>query len=375
MAWSPIGSAYTIGQVLTAAHMNAHRNQLAETAPAKATAPGQLFYATGPNAISALTPPGAASVLRGGPVVPSWAGLMLSPAPAVTEGARDDEVMTWGAVRGRFLAKPSADATLPTGVTEGSPSLGYLRYENSGTFTLTWPWVASTALVVVRGGQGGGGGGGGAAGNTPGTPDAGGWGGGAGATGGASSVTLVGSVPALAVSSAGGSGGAGGGGAGADQNTGSGHIGRPGGDGTAGNAGGLGGRTFRSGTISSPGSPGGPRDVGIGAAGGTRGVPDPGEAWREVAGFYLIGGGHGGHGLLAEVVMSPDPGESPAVPSLTPLVAGTSVLTVVVGAGGNGGNGGANGAGWGNPIDGTTGGRGGNGTGGGAGEVLILPLY
>lgn len=59
MAWtSPI--TFATGEILTAAQMNTYlRDNLLETAPAKATTPGGIFVTTGANAIAERVPAGA----------------------------------------------------------------------------------------------------------------------------------------------------------------------------------------------------------------------------------------------------------------------------------------------------------------------------
>ncbi len=51
MAWST-PPTWVAGQAITAAQLNIFRDDLLETAPAKATAAGRIFVSTGPNAIA-----------------------------------------------------------------------------------------------------------------------------------------------------------------------------------------------------------------------------------------------------------------------------------------------------------------------------------
>lgn len=75
--------------VFTAAQFNTHvRDNLNETAPAKATAAGQIFVATGANAIAARTPTGATVATSESTASTSYTDLATSgPAVTVTTGA------------------------------------------------------------------------------------------------------------------------------------------------------------------------------------------------------------------------------------------------------------------------------------------------
>jgi hypothetical protein len=76
---------FTAGSVLTAAQLNQQlRDNLLETAPAKATAAAQIFVSTGANAIAARTP--AQNYVAGGASTTSAAYTDLggSPGPALT---------------------------------------------------------------------------------------------------------------------------------------------------------------------------------------------------------------------------------------------------------------------------------------------------
>ena len=60
MAWAT-PRTWVTGEVVTSANMNTHiRDELLETAPAKATTAGDMFYATGPNTLTTLPISGAA---------------------------------------------------------------------------------------------------------------------------------------------------------------------------------------------------------------------------------------------------------------------------------------------------------------------------
>jgi hypothetical protein len=87
---------FTDGAVLTGAQLNLLRDDLNETAPAKATASGQLFASTGSNAIAARTPTYASA----GPTTEtttstSYTGTLSSssgPSVTVTTGTK---AMVW----------------------------------------------------------------------------------------------------------------------------------------------------------------------------------------------------------------------------------------------------------------------------------------
>lgn len=90
MAWTA-PATFTDGAVLTAAQLNAIRDNLNETVPAKATAQGGYFVATGLNAIAQRFP-AAAYTAGGGTTTSTSLGDLVSPAAvgpsvAVTSGA------------------------------------------------------------------------------------------------------------------------------------------------------------------------------------------------------------------------------------------------------------------------------------------------
>ena len=77
MAWtSP--ATWSVGQIVTAANLNTHlRDNLKETAPYKAAAQGNVFYATGSTAIAALGVGTSGQFLKtqGASANPAWASL------------------------------------------------------------------------------------------------------------------------------------------------------------------------------------------------------------------------------------------------------------------------------------------------------------
>jgi hypothetical protein len=68
MAWvTP--KTFVTGEIITAAHLNTNvRDNMLETTPAKAAAAGDIFVATGANAIKKVTVGSAGSIVR---VVPA----------------------------------------------------------------------------------------------------------------------------------------------------------------------------------------------------------------------------------------------------------------------------------------------------------------
>lgn len=83
MAWTSL-MTFTAGAVLTAAQLNTHlRDNLNETAPAKATAANQVFVSTGLNAIAARTPTETTIDTSETTTSTSFVAL-TSPGPAVT---------------------------------------------------------------------------------------------------------------------------------------------------------------------------------------------------------------------------------------------------------------------------------------------------
>ena len=102
MAWTDL-SPYALAQVLTCgSDMNEIRLNLAETAPAIATAAGQLFYADGANSLDVLGISNN-SILRAGASAPRWDGLLRTAVSDLTDNSQDDNVPTFGALRETFL--------------------------------------------------------------------------------------------------------------------------------------------------------------------------------------------------------------------------------------------------------------------------------
>jgi hypothetical protein len=89
MTWSAPMTAVA-GATFSAAQFNTYvRDNLNETAPAKATAGGQLFVSTGPNAIAARTPTAATVVTSQTTASTSYTNLATAgPAVTVTTGTQ-----------------------------------------------------------------------------------------------------------------------------------------------------------------------------------------------------------------------------------------------------------------------------------------------
>src|SRR3954463_9664656 len=89
MTWSAPMTAVA-GAPFSAAQFNTYvRDNLNETAPAKATAGGQLFVSTGPNAIAARTPTAATVVTSQTTASTSYTNLATAgPAVTVTTGTQ-----------------------------------------------------------------------------------------------------------------------------------------------------------------------------------------------------------------------------------------------------------------------------------------------
>ena len=101
MAWTDL-SPYALAQVLHASDMNEIRLNLAETAPAIATAAGQVFYADGANSLVALGISNN-SIYRAGASAPRWDSLLRTAVSDLTDNSQDDDVPTFGALRETFL--------------------------------------------------------------------------------------------------------------------------------------------------------------------------------------------------------------------------------------------------------------------------------
>jgi len=164
--------AFTSGAVLTAAQLNILGNDLLETAPAKATAAGQLFVATGLNAIVARTP-ATASDLAGDTYTSTSYGASTTPGPAVTVTTGTTAFVAWAArihhnvvgeqgmcdfeVSGATVRAPTDQTALRfyAGAVNQGARMGISRLvtgltAGSNTFTLRYRTTASTATFADR---------------------------------------------------------------------------------------------------------------------------------------------------------------------------------------------------------------------------------
>lgn len=76
MSWGSGPPTVVVGDVIAAATGNLYRDLFLETAPAKATAAGQLFVATGAGALAALPVGSTGQVLQVSGGTPAWAGFV-----------------------------------------------------------------------------------------------------------------------------------------------------------------------------------------------------------------------------------------------------------------------------------------------------------
>lgn len=158
MAWTAPMTAVA-GSTFTAAAFNAHvRDNLQETAPAKATAPSQLFVSTGPNAIAtrvptqnyvgtseATTSTAYADLATPGPSVTVTTGtiaiVLFSAAvsTSVSDSASCSSVRVSGA---SSVAANDAWAIQADGISAGN----YIRYAMAHFFTGLVPGVNTFTL-------------------------------------------------------------------------------------------------------------------------------------------------------------------------------------------------------------------------------------
>lgn len=103
MSWSTPFTA-VVGAVIKASDANQTRDNLNETAPAKATVAGQLFRATGAGAIAVIAPPTSGQVLGEAAGLPAWvaggqnvAARVGNPSAGQSIVTGTDVAMTWDA--------------------------------------------------------------------------------------------------------------------------------------------------------------------------------------------------------------------------------------------------------------------------------------
>lgn len=146
MAWTTPLTAVA-NAALTAAQWNASvRDNLNETAPAKATAAGQIFVSTGVNAITARTPSAAVVATSETTISTTYADLTTA-GPSVTVTTGTQAIVFIGALMSNNTAGASSVANVAvSGATVISPSSDddALRHQDSGTGGLI---RATTALI------------------------------------------------------------------------------------------------------------------------------------------------------------------------------------------------------------------------------------
>ena len=120
------------GPHITAAQMNAVSENLRETAPAKAVAAGDLFYATGRNAIERLALGLAGTFLIPGQAAPQWSRV---PTPITTQG---------DLVAGDASGDPSRLPAVERGVLIAQG--GVVSWEGDDFLNKWWEWDAWWSL-------------------------------------------------------------------------------------------------------------------------------------------------------------------------------------------------------------------------------------
>ena len=244
MAYVPIPTK-GLGDILPADDWNQLATNNADGPIGLAAAAGDLFQATGANAMEVVSIGAAGAIVRANSTPD---GIEYDPPLGTTptnlnNSSNDDKIVLWQHVRQTFLPVGGA----------------YREYDSAGSHSLTWPWNTATGLAIIIGGKGGDGGGGGGGGggsnlSSPGDGGSGGPGedgddgllvgggggeeGGTGGDGGNSSVASGGTTH----TADGGDGGRGGGGGGGGARTGLNPDTSHGGDGGGDITGGAGGR-------------------------------------------------------------------------------------------------------------------------------------
>lgn len=144
MAWATPATAVT-GAVAEAADFNNHRDDLNETAPAKATTAGDIVYATGANAIArlAIGTEGQELVVNSAATAPLW----------MTRSASTQDVtaaQTTTSTSYTDLATTGPAVTLSPGITKAHLLLYKAEmYNDAGDFTYASPSIAGAAAVDV----------------------------------------------------------------------------------------------------------------------------------------------------------------------------------------------------------------------------------
>lgn len=118
MAWSAPMTAVA-GATFSAAQFNQYvRDNLNETAPAKATGAGQIFVSTAANAITARTPGGAVVVTSQGTAVTSYTNLTTTgPSVSATTGT---QALVWF---GALISNSGANSSYASVTVSGASSV------------------------------------------------------------------------------------------------------------------------------------------------------------------------------------------------------------------------------------------------------------
>lgn len=172
MAWTAPMTAVA-GATFTAAAFNAHvRDNLQETAPAKATAPSQLFVSTGPNAIATRVPTSAYVGTQESTTSTSYTDLTTT-GPSVTVTTGTIAIVAFSASQSNITADSAclssvgvsgASSVLPSDtwciLTDGVAAGNFVRYgmthvfsglvPGSNTFTMKYRAGSSTARFQYR---------------------------------------------------------------------------------------------------------------------------------------------------------------------------------------------------------------------------------
>ena len=172
MAWTTPMTAVA-NTALTAAQWNAHvRDNFLETSPAKATASGQMFVATGTNAIAARTPSGATvatsqtttstayvDLTTAGPIVTVTTGTkaIVSIAANMDTNTTANPVYASYAVSGATtIAANDAWCILRDAITQVNPNRWGVTHfvdtlnPGSNTFTMKYKSTTSTTATFLN---------------------------------------------------------------------------------------------------------------------------------------------------------------------------------------------------------------------------------
>lgn len=169
MAWSAPMTAVA-GATFSAAQFNQYvRDNLNETAPAKATGAGQIFVSTAANTLAARTPGGAVVVTSQGTAVTSYGNNLTTTGPAVSAVTGTQALVWFGALISNSGANSSAAsvavsgassvaandqwAAINVGTSANRFSVGHIftgLTSGSNTFTMQYKAAAGTATFANR---------------------------------------------------------------------------------------------------------------------------------------------------------------------------------------------------------------------------------